>query len=130
MLVGRYHLLSHKLAELRPAKVLDLLEHTDALRRPERFEQFILACEADARGRKGLEQREYPQAQWLREARARVAAVALDETARTGLAGPQIAERLRLDRIEALREWQQQVVEDGSRLARALEPPGPRPASE
>jgi tRNA nucleotidyltransferase (CCA-adding enzyme) len=69
---GRYHLLSHKPAELRRATVLDLLEHTDALRRPEHFAQFILACER-TRGRKGLDQREYPQAQWLREARALVA---------------------------------------------------------
>ena len=44
--------------------------NTDALRRPERFEQFLLACESDARGRKGLEQRAYPQAEWLRAALA------------------------------------------------------------
>ena len=105
VLVGRYHLLCHKLGELRVGTVLDLLENTDALRRPERFEQFILACEADARGRKGLEEREYPQAHWLRDARARVASVALDESERAGLVGPQIAQRLRQVRLESLRDW-------------------------
>jgi tRNA nucleotidyltransferase (CCA-adding enzyme) len=110
VLVGRYHLLSHKLGELRVGTVLDLLENTDSLRRPERFEQFILACEADARGRRGLEEREYPQAQWLREARARIAAVALDESARAGLAGLEIAQRLRHERLEVLRGWQSEVA--------------------
>jgi len=109
VLVGRYHLLSHKLAELRPATVLDLLEHTDAVRRPERFEQFILACEADARGRKGLEEREYPQAQWLRAARDSVASVVLDASVRSGLTGPQIAECLRQARLETLRGWKGRI---------------------
>ena len=51
------------------------------MRRGDRFEQFLLACEADARGRLGLEQRAYPQAQRLRNAldaarKANVAALA------------------------------------------------------
>ena len=110
VLVGRHHLLAHKLAELRPGTVLDLLERTDAMRRPERFEQFILACEADARGRKGLEEREYPQSQWLREVRERVAAIVLDEAAMGALSGPQIGERLRTARLEAVKKWQVEVV--------------------
>jgi tRNA nucleotidyltransferase (CCA-adding enzyme) len=102
--VGRYHLLSHKAAELRPATLLDLLEHLDAFRRPERFEQFVLACEADARGRKGLEDREYPQADLLRRAFRTAASVRLDEQARAGLDGLQIAARLRQARIEQLEQ--------------------------
>lgn len=102
--VGRYHLLSHKAAELRPATLLDLLEHLDAFRRPERFEQFVLACEADARGRKGLEDREYPQADLLRRAYRAAAGVRLDEQARAGLDGLQIAARLRQERIEQLEQ--------------------------
>ncbi len=67
------------MAEQRPATVLELLERTDAFRRPERFERFLLACEADARGR-GPERRArpYPQADLLRQARAAAAAVKLD----------------------------------------------------
>jgi tRNA nucleotidyltransferase (CCA-adding enzyme) len=45
-----------------------LLQRCDAIRRPERFEQVLLACECDARGRTGLEHRDYPQAQRLRSA--------------------------------------------------------------
>src|SRR5690606_10237996 len=47
-LVAEFHGLVHKVAELRPATVLKLLERTDALRRGNRFEWFLLACEADA----------------------------------------------------------------------------------
>ena len=78
VLVARHHGVVHRAFELRAATVLDLFAHTDALRRPERFEQFLLACESDARGRKGLEQRAYPQADWLRAALSAARAVSPD----------------------------------------------------
>ena len=65
VLVSRYHLDAHRVTELRDNTLLELLERLDAFRRPARFEQWVLACEADARGRKGLENREYPQADLL-----------------------------------------------------------------
>lgn len=102
VLVGRYHLIAHKIAEVRPATLLDLLENLDAFRRPERFEQFVIACEADARGRKGLEDRDYPQADRLRAALELAAGVRLDEAARAGLNGPQIAAKLRKERVSRL----------------------------
>jgi tRNA nucleotidyltransferase (CCA-adding enzyme) len=105
VLVGRYHLWMHRLQELRATTLLELLEHLDALRRPARLDQFIIACEADARGRKGLEDRDYPQSAILRQAREIIARVALSESERTGLDGPQIAERLRRARIAALEQW-------------------------
>ena len=104
VLVSRYHLEAHRVEELRTGTLLDLLEHTDALRRPARFEQFVLACEADARGRKGLENRDYPQAEHLRRARAAAAGVALEPAERDGLNGQQIAEKLRRARLAALAE--------------------------
>jgi tRNA nucleotidyltransferase (CCA-adding enzyme) len=45
---------------------LKLLQKVDAFRRPDRFEQFLLACEADARGRTGFENEPYKQAEYLR----------------------------------------------------------------
>jgi tRNA nucleotidyltransferase (CCA-adding enzyme) len=102
VLVSRFHLHAHKVDELRPSTLLDMLESLDAFRRPDRFQQFVTACEADARGRKGLEDRDYPQAAYLRAAYERAAAVKLDAEARAGLDGPQIAERLRRERIAAL----------------------------
>ena len=102
VLVGRYHLLSHKVAELRATTLLELLENLDAFRRPDRFEQFTIACEADARGRKGLEDREYPQAEMLRRAQRLAAGVRLDAQAREGLDGQQIAMLIRRERITQL----------------------------
>jgi tRNA nucleotidyltransferase (CCA-adding enzyme) len=101
-LVARHHGLVHRARELRPATLLGLLEDTDALRRPNRFAEFLLACEADARGRAGLEDAPYPQAALLATARELVAAVTLDPGERAGLAGPAIGERLRLRRLERL----------------------------
>jgi len=74
------------------------------LRRPERFADFLLACEADARGRKGLEQRDYPQRNFFNVARERAAAVALTEDERRDLSGEQIGQELRKRRIAAIEE--------------------------
>ena len=58
----------HRALELKPSSIVSLLEVLDSFRRPQRFEQFLIACEADARGRTGLEQRAYPQHNYLRNA--------------------------------------------------------------
>jgi tRNA nucleotidyltransferase (CCA-adding enzyme) len=68
LLVAEFHTHCHRAFELKSATILKLLEACDAFRRPQRFEQFLLACEADARGRAGLEDRDYPQADRLRVA--------------------------------------------------------------
>ncbi|MDD9959470.1 MAG: multifunctional CCA addition/repair protein [Gammaproteobacteria bacterium] len=64
-LVCEHHTKLHRVQQLRPTTVLSLLESLDALRRPERLEKFLLACEADARGRTGFEDRDYPQRAYL-----------------------------------------------------------------
>jgi len=106
--VMRYHGLAHRVFELRPSTLLDLLEHVDAFRRPARFEQFIVACEADSRGRTGFEDRDFPQADHLRQAQALASQVKLDAELLSTLPGPQIAERLREARIHTLRPLQAQ----------------------
>ena len=102
VLVGRHHLVMHKADEVRPGTLVDLLEHLDAFRRPMRVEQFILACEADARGRKGLEDRLYPQAVLVRRAFAAARSVSLSEEMREGLTGEQIAQRMHQARVGAV----------------------------
>jgi tRNA nucleotidyltransferase (CCA-adding enzyme) len=92
-------------AEQRPATVLELLEVTDAFRRPERFQKFLLACEADARGRgPRLRAAPYPQADWLRRALAAAGAVRLDAEVLAREKGAVIAEHLRTARVAAIRE--------------------------
>jgi len=102
VLVARHHGNVHRAAELRPATVVELFEKTDAFRRPERFTELLLACEADARGRTGLENRDYPQADYLRGARDAAAAVALSEAGREGLDGPAIGKEIRAQRVAAV----------------------------
>jgi tRNA nucleotidyltransferase (CCA-adding enzyme) len=102
VLTARYHTLVHRALELRPATLLTLLENCDAFRRPERFGELLLACEADARGRTGREHEPYPQADHLRSALAASAAVALNATDRQGLSGPEIGEEVRRRRLAAV----------------------------
>ena len=82
--------------------MLELLESCDALRRPQRFEELLHACEADARGRTGREHEPYPQADYLRARSPRPPRVTLAEDERRGLAGAAIGEALRRRRLAAL----------------------------
>lgn len=65
ILVGQYHGLCHQAHSLKASTLVTLLEKTDAFRRPKRFNQFLLACQADALGRKGFENRAYTQKAFL-----------------------------------------------------------------
>jgi tRNA nucleotidyltransferase (CCA-adding enzyme) len=102
ILTARQHTLVHRALELKPATVLTLLEKCDALRRPERFTEMLLACEADARGRTGLESAPYPQLTYLEAARVAASGVVLTEEERVSLAGPAIGEALRRRRLQAI----------------------------
>ncbi len=103
VLAARWHGLVHRALELRPRTVLELLESCDAFRRPERFRELLVACEADHRGRGGLAAAPYPQAERLRAAQAQAMAVALDDADRAGLSGEEIGELLRRRRLAALK---------------------------
>ncbi|HSC80793.1 MAG TPA: multifunctional CCA addition/repair protein [Chitinolyticbacter sp.] len=75
ILTCREHLLVHRALELKPNTVLELFQRGDALRKPERFDQFLDACLADARGRTGFEHSDYPQVDHLRRLLAAARAV-------------------------------------------------------
>jgi tRNA nucleotidyltransferase (CCA-adding enzyme) len=103
-ITARYHGLVHKVGELRPRTILDLIEGVDALRRPERFEQMLIACEADYRGRTGYAERGYPQAAALRHWRDAIAAVDVAAIAR-GVQEPRLIQaRIREARLAVLKE--------------------------
>ena len=101
-LVCREHLNAHRAFELKPATVLKLLGALDALRRPARLELFLAACEADKRGRRGHEHDAYPQADYLRAARAAAAAVESADFVARGLAGPAIGQAMETARVHAI----------------------------
>jgi len=105
-LVAREHGNVHRSGEFGAAVTVRLLERCDALRRPDRFADLLLACECDARGRLGRDDAPYPPHERLLGALAVVAAVdatavAADATAR-GLAGPAIAAAIHEARVRAL----------------------------
>ena len=104
--VAREHGNIHRSGELDARAVMRLLERCDALRRQQRFEAALLACECDARGRLGHEEAPYPQRARLSMAlraalAADVQAVAQTATA-LGLQGPAIGARVREARVAAV----------------------------
>lgn len=102
VLCCREHTLIHTATSLRAATLLELFTRCDALRRPERFEQLLAACLADARGRSGFAECDYPQADFLRRALAAVAAVDAGAVARSCADKVAIPEKVRLARLAAL----------------------------
>jgi tRNA nucleotidyltransferase (CCA-adding enzyme) len=101
-LVCREHLNAHRAFELKPATVMKLLGALDALRRPERLEVFLVACEADKRGRLGHADDAYPQADYLRQARAAAASIGSADFIARGLRGPAIGAAQEQARVAAI----------------------------
>jgi tRNA nucleotidyltransferase (CCA-adding enzyme) len=100
--VCREHLNVHRLCELKDATVLALLERCDAFRKPERIDEIALACEADKRGRSGLQDQSYPQGDELRRLHAAACQVRSGELELDGLSGPAVGEAMRKARIAAI----------------------------
>jgi tRNA nucleotidyltransferase (CCA-adding enzyme) len=113
ILAARYHTHVHRAGELKPVTVLGLLESCDAFRRPERFAELLLACEADARGRTGKEHDPYPQAAYLAAARAAAASVTLTPDERARLEGKQIGDEIRRRRLAAITRLKAELVSSG-----------------
>jgi len=104
VLVAEYHAHCHRAFELRPQTILKLLKEIDAFRRPERFQKFLLACEADARGRTGFEDKPYPQAAYLERAGKKAGRVKADQEAETATNGAAIGAEIDKKRLEAIKK--------------------------
>jgi len=103
--VCREHVRVHDASALRPGTLLDILERTRAFRDAAHFEAFLLACEADARGRLGRESDPYPQAALLRRAReAALPVTGAQFVAQGHAAGPQIGELVRQERVRRIKQ--------------------------
>ena len=104
--VAKEHLRVHRALELRPATALNVLETVDAFRKPERFVQLLLACEADIRGRTGLDTLPYPAADYLREIHSVTAAISANDV-EAEYQGKAIGERIRSLRTLAIKEFKE-----------------------
>lgn len=97
VVVSRVHLLVHRILELKAGTLISTLEKMDAFRRPERFEQVLLVCQADASGRgKAVE---YRQADLWRKLFSQVAACDVHSFVQQGYNGSEIKEKLHQARV-------------------------------
>jgi len=112
--VAEFHGHCHKARELKPSTILKVLERTDAFRRPERFEKFLLACEADSRGRTGFEERPYTQARYLSGALQAAAAVSVRDLTTEGMDGAQIGEALRRKRLQTISRFKSEYPHEST----------------
>ncbi len=107
--VAREHGHIHRSADLSAAALVRLLERCDAIRKPERFAEVLLACECDARGRLGFEESAYPQRPRLLAVLAAVQSVVTREiaaqAAARGQSGPQVGALIHQARVEAVAQW-------------------------
>lgn len=99
--VCKEHLKCHQAFNLKPGTLWRLLQRLDVLRKPERVEAFVQACECDSKGRLGLENREYPQADYILKAIHIVREVKAQDLP-THLKGQEIGEALIERRIQAI----------------------------
>ena len=103
LLVCEYHTHGHRALELKASTLLELLQSFDIYRRPQRFAEFVAACEMDARGRLGFEQRDYPQATYLLNAADAARAVPVQPLLAQGLKGEELGAALKHERLQALK---------------------------
>lgn len=112
-LTAKYHSHCHRALELKPTSVLKLLGNLDAFRRPERFEQYLQVCEADSRGRRTFENREYPQADYLRNCLTAAQSVDTAKIAKTSKEqSVDIGEAIRSARLSAVKNFIRQYRSD------------------
>ena len=112
LIVARYHGIVHRAFELRSKTVLEFMERADAFRRAERFAEALLACEADSRGRTGLENEPYPQRAYLLAARDAAAAVKPAPADIATGSGAKIADALHRSRVRAIAAVRERLAVD------------------
>lgn len=105
VLTARYHTHSHRARELSASTLVKLLGSLDVVRKPERFEQFLMVCEADSRGRQGKEDTEYPQAAYLKQAATEFCAVNTGAIAKSTAKKANIPAEIREARVLVIKQW-------------------------
>jgi tRNA nucleotidyltransferase (CCA-adding enzyme) len=110
ILVARYHGISHKVFELKPSTLIEKLERLDAYRRPQRFYDFLLACQADHHGRTGHRHAPYPQADYWQAAYEATKTIDTKSLLAQGLEGAAIAKAIFSRREQAVTALQAEYL--------------------
>lgn len=102
-LVAKFHGKLHQVALMKANTLLDFLIDLDAIRQPQRFALFLQACEADARGRSGLENSDLPEADLLHRALHAVSQLDAGAIAKHYQQPEQIKQAIYVARLAALK---------------------------
>ena len=102
LLLSEFHTHTHRAFELRPDTLVKLFNKLDAWRKPQRFEQFLICCTADMRGRTGFETAEYKQTNFLRNMFKVANSINIQDIVKAGFQGAEIREQLNQRRVEAI----------------------------
>ena len=103
VMAAREHGRVHIAHEMQAKSIVNMLERCDAIRKPGRFAQLLTVCEADSRGRTGLEARPYPNREMLRKCSTAVRALRIGELVAGETNTNIIKQRIRIARINAVR---------------------------
>lgn len=103
-LTAGWHTHIHRAAAQKPQTLLKVLDACDAFRKPERFQQLLIACMADSQGRTGFEQRPYPQAALFAELLTRCQQIDVKSIIAAGFQGEAIRTQLHEQRITAIKQ--------------------------
>lgn len=101
-ITAEFHLHVHRAFEIKNSTLLNTIEKLDGIRKPERYEQFLIACTADSRGRTGYENKPYPQADHYRQALKIIKNVDIQPFKDAGLKGKEMATAIHTARLSAL----------------------------
>ena len=102
LMVSDHHCKIHRCDEMRKDTIIKLFDKIDAWRKPERFKQFLLTCEADARGRLHFEEEPYPQRDIMLNYYNKASSVNVQDIIKEGITGAAIKPALFKARVEVI----------------------------
>ena len=103
-LTCEYHTHIHKAFELRPDTIMKMFNRFDVWRKPQRFQEFLLVCLANTRGRTGFENKYYPQLDYINQLLKAAEAVNVQQVIADGFEKEGIRDELNRRRIKAIAE--------------------------
>ena len=106
--VCEHHLHCHKAFQLKASTLLRIFNQLDVWRKPQEFDDFLLACKSDFLGRLGFEHKPYPQEQYLKAAVQAATQVSAKQFVEQGLQGIAIKEAIAEARLQAIKKVKQQ----------------------
>lgn len=112
--VARYHTHCHRALELRADTLVKTLENINAYRQAESIDKFLIACEADSRGRLGYENKAYPQAALFKQALAVSKTIQTQPLLDAGFKGKALGEEIYKQRVKAVKTMRENWIEDSA----------------